>query len=523
MMQRDMWNVTYILPRGNKAVYRQVPLRSMDDLIDLTREAAITSIKSHHKRMLHFFGTDKACVIPGFVVHHLPPKELMHLGSMLLTPDAECWHSLLQRQGDAVQITLQFTRQEKRKEENDAPSDKDRDSISTPSPLEDMKTRHLSVSPVGKTVTTEEEDRDLPVPRSPETQNAVVAKVTRVSSPLAEQNSPSPKLPTVLERLREHIGVRPDSKNSSSPFAQNSFTLESSAAPTVREFALMYVLKCLREILRGGGAGKRNVETFSSTFLSRSDTAYFAAATVKLWQSRLLLSPAAMNEKWIHLPPLLRDAQREYLKNLVSELRLRLRDVARLEKKDPYHIKRGSSSLPVKENPCEASSLYAGKKMEKFGSGEPLVLIEEVTYCSSRNPPPFSVGHVTNDGLLVSLRVPKYVDVHEEIVIVGSIYSKNSIRLCWWLVEYGTYLQQPEMAHEEAKQSSVLLSLDELYLRRRIATFQITPHTFLLIVKPGSLLSSRRYRCVLEACEVRTGELNVSEICFETFSKGQSK
>ncbi|EKF33532.1 hypothetical protein MOQ_002600 [Trypanosoma cruzi marinkellei] len=517
-----MWNVTYILPRGNKAVYRQVPLHSMDDLIDLTRDAAITSIKSHHKRMLHFPERDKACVIPGFVVHHLPPKELMHLGPMSLTPDAESWHSLLQRQGDSSQITLQFTRQKEQKEENDVTSDKARDSISTPSPLEDMKSRHLSLSPAGKTVTTEEEDRDVAVPLSSENQNVVESEVTRLSSHLVEQNSPSPKIPAVLARLREHIGVRPHLKSSSPPFAQNSFTLENSVTPTLREFALMYVLKCMRELSRGGNAGKRNGEAFSLTFMSRSDTVYFAAATVKLWQSRLLLSPASMSEKWIHLPPLLRDAQREYLKNLVGELRSRLCGVAQLERKDLYHIKRESSS-PVKGNSCEASSLYGGKKMEKFGAGEPLVLIEEVTYCSFRKPLPLPAGNVTNDELLVSLRVPKYVDVHEEIVIVGSIYTKNSIRFSWWLVEYRNHLQQPELAHGEEKQSPVVLPLDALYLRRCIATFQITPHTFLLIVKPGSLLASRRYRCVLEACEVRTGEVNVSEVCFETFSKGLLK
>ncbi|RNF13219.1 uncharacterized protein Tco025E_06284 [Trypanosoma conorhini] len=515
MGQREAWDVTYILPRGNRAVYRQVPLDSMEELRELTHEAAITSLKPQQKYMLHRSASDEECVVPGFLVYHVPPKELEHLGPMLLSPEVESWRSLLQRQAGASHMVLQIVprkRQEKRVQDA---TDVARGFRSTSPLLGDTRPRQPSLSRVGNAVAMgeAEDDAEVPPPLT-EAGDPVGAGVTRASSCDVESKSLKFKPQATLARLREHVGVWPHLRSRPPQVPPNSYTLKDGVTPTVRVFALTYVFKYVEDLRRGYDDGEGKMDKFPSALMSRSDLVYFAASVVKIWEVQLVLSSTAMNEKWIRLPQLVRSAQSDYLRNLLGELCSRLFVSVQLEHNRYQKPKRELSPL-LEENQCGPSSAYDEKSKERVEADEALRLIEEVTYCSSTGPLSVPLRNPRKGGLIVSLRAPKYVLVHEEIVIVGCMQSRSSIGLFWWLVELGPSARLPEMTYTD-ENYLVVLPLDALYLQRRIATYQITPSTFLLIIQPGFLLSSRRYRCVVEAYDVRTGDVAVSDVNFDT-------
>ncbi|RNE98998.1 hypothetical protein TraAM80_08461 [Trypanosoma rangeli] len=515
MGQQEVWDVTYILPRGNKAVYRQVPLYNMNDLCELTREVVITSLKTQHKNILHRSESDEECVSPEFLVYHVPPKGQGHLCPMLLSRGGNSWDSLLQRQADASQIILQLiSRKSQAKGDNTLPA-MVRVSTSNSSLLEDTKAQQPSLCHVDNAVITEEKDRDVVPLLLRGDGSPVDAEVTHVSSYSVELKSMNPQLRAALARLRERVGSWPHLRSRLSPLPQDSYTLESGVASTVGVFALTYVFRYVENVRRGRDAGGLNMmDKLPSSFMSRSELVYFAAAAVKIWKSQLVLSFAAMNKKWIELPSSLRNARCDCLRILVCELWSRLSDANQLEQNGYKKPTKESLSL-LKENQCGMFFTCNEKNTERVEADAALLLIEEVTYCSSTGPLSVPMGNPRRGGLLVSLRAPKYICLHEEIVIVGCMHSRNSIGLFWWLVDLGPCADSLEMTNREGN-SSVILPLDALYLQRRIATYQITPSTFVLIMQPGLILSSRRYQCVVEAYNARTGDVAVSEVSFDS-------
>ncbi|ESL11820.1 hypothetical protein TRSC58_00421 [Trypanosoma rangeli SC58] len=514
MGQQEVWDVTYILPRGNKAVYRQVPLYNMDDLCELTREVVITSLKTQHRNTVHRSESDEECVSPGFLVYHVPPKGQGDLCPVLLSRGVDSWDSLLQRQADASQIILQLVSRKSQAKSDNAPPAMVHVSPSNSSLLEDRKTRQPSLCHVGDAVITEEKDRDVVPLLLKGAGSPVDAEATHVSSYGVELRSMNPQPRAVLARLRERVGAWPHLRSHLSPLPQNSCTLESGITPTVRVFALTYVFRYVENVRRGCDAGGLKMDKLTSSFMSRSELVYFAAAAVKIWKAQLVLSVAAMDEKWIELPSSLRNARRDCLRALVCELWSRLSDADQLEQNGNNKPTKEFLSL-LEKTPCGTFSTYNEKSIKRFEADVAPFLIEEVTYCSSTGPLSVPMGNPRRGELFVSLRAPKYISLHEEIVIVGCMHSKNSIGLFWWLVELGPCADSLEMAHR-GENSSVILPLDALYLQRRIATYQITPSTFVLIMQPGLILSSRRYQCVVEAYNARTGDVAVTEVSFDS-------
>ncbi|KEG09393.1 hypothetical protein DQ04_05291000 [Trypanosoma grayi] len=526
-VQREEWDVTFLLPKEQRAVYPRVPLHNIGDVAELTRDAVATSLKM--RRYASSPNTDGHCLVPGFLVYHFSPRELQHLGPVLLQPDGMSWASLCQRQGGVASMLLQIV---PLNDHTNAPgkgaTPVNEDPVRSggggagdlplrPPAVGAVELQQSTSSIAGEPVSPLQDDDAIgaPADKNSEKVKRVATRFLpeeheRLYSSESKFRLPDPSL--VLARLREQNSLQSRSRDRFPQKLPHGGVSGSTPTTSVRVFALTYVLARVQSILSKSEARERDTGR-PQPAITREGILYFAAALVKYWQTKLLLSPVAMEKAWESLPPLIRNAQCDYLRNSVYSFWKQLCEAQQLDERSP----KGTQTSRQKSlqdfgraPPPQASPSFCTNSSGET-EVEEVVLVKEVTYCSSTGPLPLPVGSMANGKLAVTLSAPPQVNVNEEVVIVGHLLSRNSVGLFWWGVESISTSQAAELVFQSGE-SSTLLSLDTLYRQGRLTTFQVTPNTFILTMKSWSLRPSRHYRFVVEVCDVRIGEVAVSEV-----------
>ncbi|ORC93565.1 uncharacterized protein TM35_000014420 [Trypanosoma theileri] len=508
--EKDLWDVTYILPNSHRrVVYRMVPLHNINDLIELTCEMAKTcKIRMQCNDLTPTAHVHTKYILPGFHLYHELPNNnnnnndnIPHGESFLLQPNPASWHSFYQQQGNSKSVLLRIVPCE----------------LFT-SPHVKRRKGELSLNRLGKK--REDDNREISTEEKVGNPSLRVLHSTKVETPSTSSpklDSHFSKFPPALIQLRRQINRDSSLQNKSPTHLYDGDTLVDVSLATVRIFALRYVLSQIHAFLNEQITASKNKEE-RIPLLTREGIVYFAAAVVKEWQMKLEFTTAAMNEVWNCIPPLVRNAQFEYLKNILFNIWTQFLEAKENQKKNQEEVKNKEKMKMMGIEKKQSSLHSVNEKNIKTKPSERIALIEEVTYCSSRGPLPLPSGNVEGKQLFLSLlNVNSQVDVKKEFSVTGQVLGvRNPLGLFWWIVESEWNSQTSNDKFQQGEENSVLLPLDVFYNESRLVTFQITSQTFLLIIQAGTLNASRSYRLIAEVCDIHTGEIAVDEVKFST-------
>lgn len=169
------------------------------------------------------------------------------------------------------------------------------------------------------------------------------------------------------------------------------------------------------------------------------------------------------------------------LQSTRKELSLQDQDILReLVKLHRDSTRRVPRARPRYQSPPRPHSPRAGGGATGFAAPAPSSsLFSSVSYTVAGTFPAAPPGVAPSDAALrVTLAPPIVADSEQDVVLVGSVQSRSSVALCWWL-SYGP--------------QRIVLNLDKMYASHLVTTFQVSENSFILTFRKGSLVPQWEY------------------------------